>query len=53
MYRLLVRPGFEKGRNVPSPHIYLKLAEMPEEEMKKMGKERSGWIQEGMKRDAE
>ncbi|KAF4556693.1 Glutathione S-transferase-like protein 22 [Elsinoe fawcettii] len=53
MYRLLKRPGFESGRNVPSPHIYLKLIDMPDEELKKLGKERSAWIQEGMKRDAE
>lgn len=53
MYRLLARPGFEKGRNVPNPHIYLQLNELPEEELMKIGRERSGWIQEAMKRDAE
>lgn len=53
MYRLLARPGFEKGRNVPNPHIYLQLNELPDEELKKIGRERSGWIQEAMKRDAE
>ncbi|KAF2878047.1 glutathione S-transferase [Massariosphaeria phaeospora] len=52
MYKLLARPGFEKGRNVPTPHIYLKLVDMPEEELKKIGRERSGWIHEAMKRDA-
>ncbi|KAI1397483.1 glutathione S-transferase [Hypoxylon fuscum] len=53
MYRLLARPGFEKGRNVPNPHIYLQLNELPDEELKKVGRERSGWIREAMKRDAE
>lgn len=53
MYRLLNRPGFEKGRNVPQPHIYLQLNELPDEELKKIGQERSAWVQEGMKRDAE
>ena len=52
MYRLLARPGFEKGRNVPSPHIYLQLNKLPDEELKKLGQKRSGWIQEAMKRDA-
>lgn len=52
MYRLLERPGFERGRNVPNPHIYLQLNELPTEELKKMGRERSGWIKEAMKRDA-
>ena len=40
MYKLLARDGFEKGRNVPSPHIYLQLAELPEEELKRIGMER-------------
>ncbi len=53
MYKLLARPGFEKGRNVPTPHIYLKLIDLPEEELKKIGRERSAWIHEAMKRDAE
>lgn len=53
MYRLLARPGFEKGRNVPGPHIYLQLNELPDEELKRLGRERSGWIQEAMKHDAE
>lgn len=53
MYRLLARPGFEKGRNVPNPHIYLQLNELPDEELKKIGRDRSGWVQEAMKRDAE
>lgn len=53
MYKLLARPGFEKGRNVPNHHIYLQLNELPDEELKKIGRERSGWVQEAMKRDAE
>ncbi|KAK7416542.1 Glutathione S-transferase 2 [Neonectria punicea] len=53
MYRLLARPGFEKGHNVPNPHIYLQLNDLPDEELKKIGRERSGWVQVAMKRDAE
>lgn len=53
MYRLLARPGFERGRNVPSPHIYLQLNELPDEELRKIGRERSGWILEVMEKDAE
>ena len=52
MYKLLRRPGFEKGRNVPVPHISLELNELSDDEMKKIGQERSGWIQEAMGRDS-
>lgn len=52
MYRLLARPGFEKGRNVPNPHIYIQLNELPDGELKQIGRERSGWVQEAMRRDA-
>lgn len=53
MYKLLARPGFEKGRHVPQPHIYLELNEMPDEELVKIGKDRSAWVQEAMQKDAE
>jgi glutathione S-transferase len=53
MYRLLERPGFEKGRNVPCPHIYLQLNELPDEELERIGRERSGSIQEAMRRDVD
>jgi glutathione S-transferase len=33
---------FEKDRNMPNPHIYLELNELPDEELKKVGRERSG-----------
>ncbi|KAJ8127246.1 hypothetical protein O1611_g6391 [Lasiodiplodia mahajangana] len=53
MAKLLDRPGFEKGRNVPAPHFHIKLNEMSEEEAKKLMKPRSRWVLEGMKKDAE
>ena len=52
MYKLLARDGFERGRHVPSPHIYLQLAELPEEELKRIGMERSQWVLEAMEKDA-
>lgn len=53
MYKLLKRPGFEKGRHVPTPHVYLDLNELSEETLREMGRQRQGWIQEAMKRDAQ
>ncbi|KAH7321081.1 glutathione S-transferase [Stachybotrys elegans] len=53
MHRLLERPGFERGRNVPGPHYHMKLNELSEEEMNELSKARGAWVQVGMKRDAE
>ncbi|KAJ4301647.1 Glutathione S-transferase 2 [Kalmusia sp. IMI 367209] len=53
MFRLVKRPGFEKGRNVPTPHKYFALNELSEEKLKEIGKAGEGWIQEGMRRDAQ
>ena len=49
--RLVKRPGFEKGRNVPSPQVHRGIVNDPkkaEEEAKKA----SSWIMEGQKQDA-
>ncbi|KAI0802133.1 glutathione S-transferase [Xylaria sp. FL0064] len=53
MAKLLARPGFEKGRNVPGPHYHIKLNEMSEEEAEEMMRGRTGWVLEGMKKDAQ
>ncbi|CEL11346.1 hypothetical protein ASPCAL14449 [Aspergillus calidoustus] len=53
LYELLKRPGFEEGRNAPQPHIYLELNKLSDEELDAKGRAAGGWIQEGMKRDAQ
>ncbi|KAJ3577962.1 hypothetical protein NPX13_g2605 [Xylaria arbuscula] len=52
MTKLLARPGFEKGRNVPGPHFHIQLNEMSEEEIDKLMRARTGWVLEGMAKDA-
>ncbi|KAL4938878.1 hypothetical protein BDV06DRAFT_225560 [Aspergillus oleicola] len=52
MYKLLERPGFEKGRNVPKPHMYLDMNDLSEEELNERAKYAVQWIQESMKNDA-
>ncbi|KAI0975612.1 glutathione S-transferase [Xylaria arbuscula] len=52
MAKLLARPGFEKGRNVPGPHFHIQLNEMSEEEIDKLMRARTGWVLEGMEKDA-
>ncbi|EMR68737.1 hypothetical protein MGN70_007027 [Eutypa lata] len=53
LYRLLKRPGFEKGRHVPTPHAYLDMNELSEETLREIGRQKQDWIQEAMKRDAQ
>ncbi|KAJ0414381.1 glutathione S-transferase [Aspergillus carlsbadensis] len=53
LYELLKRPGFEEGRNAPQPHIYMELNKLSDEELNAKGRAAGGWIQEGMRRDAE
>lgn len=53
MYRLLERPGFERGRHIPTPHKYLDLNDLSEEELNDIAKKGGNWIQEGMKLDAQ
>lgn len=52
LYSLLERPGFEKGRNVPTEHKAFKMAELSEEELEKMAAGPRAWVQAGMKQDA-
>lgn len=52
MYKCLERPGFEKGRNVPSPHKALEHLSKTEEELKEMSMASRNWIQSQMKEDA-
>lgn len=52
LYELLERPGFEKGRHVPSKHNALELAKHSEEELEKKAEASRAWVQAGMKADA-
>lgn len=52
LYQLLERPGFEKGRHVPTEHKAFKMAELPEEELQKLAAGPRAWVQAGMKQDA-
>ncbi|KAH6991524.1 thioredoxin-like protein [Ilyonectria sp. MPI-CAGE-AT-0026] len=53
LYTLLVRPGFEEGRNAPGPHRYLKMNEMSEEELNSIAASLGTWVLDAMKRDTE
>ena len=52
LFTLLERPGFEKGRNVPSPHTAFEQLKMSEEELDKKAESTRAWVQSGMKADA-
>ncbi|KAJ2892168.1 hypothetical protein MKZ38_010176 [Zalerion maritima] len=52
IYRLLERPGVEKGRHVPSPHRALVDAKMSQDDMDKAAEAAKVWVQKGMKEDA-
>ncbi|KAG7114616.1 Disulfide-bond oxidoreductase YfcG like protein [Verticillium longisporum] len=52
LYKLLERPGFEKGRHVPTKHTALESAQKSEEELEKAAAESRQWVQSGMKDDA-
>ncbi|KUI60081.1 Disulfide-bond oxidoreductase YfcG [Cytospora mali] len=52
LYTLLERPGFEKGRNVPSEHAAFEVAKLSEEELDKKAEASRNWVQAGMKADA-
>ncbi|EEY23306.1 glutathione S-transferase GstA [Verticillium alfalfae VaMs.102] len=52
LYKLLERPGFEKGRHVPTKHTALESAQKSEEELEKAAAESRQWVQSGMKEDA-
>ena len=50
--RLLKRPGFEKGRHVPTPHKHLDYDDVPDEEINKMAASTRAWVQTSMKEEA-
>ncbi|KAK2024952.1 glutathione S-transferase [Colletotrichum zoysiae] len=53
LFMLLERPGFEKGRNAPGPHKYLKMNDMSEQELNNIAASLGTWVTDAMKRDAE
>lgn len=52
LYKLLERPGFEKGRHVPDKHKAFEMAKLSEEELEAMAAGPRAWVQQGMKEDA-
>ena len=52
MRRLLERPGFEKGRNVPSRHTHLDYEQSSDEELNKIAAGTRAWVQASMKEEA-
>ncbi|KAF4508754.1 hypothetical protein G6O67_005094 [Ophiocordyceps sinensis] len=52
LFKLLERPGFEKGRHVPSPHTAFDNDKLSEEELDKRAESARNWVQAGMKGDA-
>lgn len=52
LHKLLERPGFEKGRHVPSHHNAFELAKLSHEELDEKAAYHRGWVQKGMQADA-
>lgn len=52
LHKLLERPGFEKGRHVPSQHSAFELAKLSDEELDAKAAGSRAWVQRGMKEDA-
>ncbi|CAM1502787.1 Fc.00g075630.m01.CDS01 [Cosmosporella sp. VM-42] len=52
LYKLLDRPGFEQGRNVPTPHTAFEHKNMTEEELEAKAAGARNWVQAGMKVDS-
>lgn len=52
VYKLLERPGFEKGRHVPSQDKTFEVAKMSEEELEARAAGPRAWVQAGMKAEA-
>ena len=50
--KLIKRPGFEAGRNVPRPHFHITLNEATEEEMERVAEGGRKWQDEARERDA-
>ncbi|KAL8397057.1 hypothetical protein RB594_003959 [Gaeumannomyces avenae] len=49
---LVLRPGVEKGRHVPSKHTALELRKLTEEELDAKASAPRAWVQKGMAEDA-
>lgn len=49
---LLARPGFEKGRHVPSRHGAFDNDGLTEEELERKAEKARGWVQKSMADDA-
>lgn len=52
LFTLLERPGFEKGRNVPTPHTSFEHYKMTDEELDQKAEASRNWVQKGMAADA-
>lgn len=52
LYKLLERPGFEKGRHVPTQHNAFELAKLSHEELDAKAAGPRAWVQKGMQEDA-
>lgn len=52
LFKLLERPGFEKGRHVPTRHNAFEMAKLSEEELEAKAAGPRAWVQQGMKADA-
>lgn len=52
LYRCLNRPGFEKGRHVPTPHTAFEHKDLTEEELEAKAASSRAWVQAGMKDEA-
>ena len=50
--RMLQRPGVEKGRNVPEPHLAFEREKLSEEELEAKAAKAREWIIRGMNQDA-
>ncbi|RYP86341.1 hypothetical protein DL770_004933 [Monosporascus sp. CRB-9-2] len=50
--RMLARPGFEKGRHVPSRHRLFDNEKLSDEEINKMAEATRNWVQASMKEEA-
>lgn len=52
LFTLLERPGFEKGRHVPSEHKAFEYFKLSEEELNAKAEAGRAWVQAQMKEDA-
>lgn len=52
VYKILERPGAEKGRNVPKPHKMFDHWQKTEEELDKAAEGTRAWVQQSMQEDA-